>query len=198
MTAKIELYDPEGLGAPLGLYRQVARVRADETLFVAGQLATDANGGIVGKGDFDAQLRQVFANIGAALKSAGAGFGNVVQFTTYLARAGHRELHAREEGALPAPVPRSRLSAQHAARGRPAGEGGIPRRSADRRGDLTRGVRSRPVLGRAASTALPAPSCIARLRLFPWLRRRYATPSAASTRRFSFPAARSSSFPRRP
>jgi len=84
MTTKIELYNPDALGAPLGLYRQVARVRASETLFIAGQLATDAGGNAVGKGDFDAQMRQVLVNVGAALKSAGADFGNVVQFTTYL------------------------------------------------------------------------------------------------------------------
>ena len=39
---------------------------------------------ITGKQDFDAQCTQVFANIEAALDSAGAGFLNVVQFTTYM------------------------------------------------------------------------------------------------------------------
>ncbi len=34
--------------------------------------------------DFDEQCVQVFANIEAALGSAGVGFGNVVEFTTYL------------------------------------------------------------------------------------------------------------------
>ena len=53
-------------------------------LFIAGQLATDLGGTIVGVDDFDAQCRQVFNNIEAALKSAGAGWGNIVQFTTYL------------------------------------------------------------------------------------------------------------------
>jgi enamine deaminase RidA (YjgF/YER057c/UK114 family) len=38
----------------------------------------------VGADDFDAQCVQTFANIEAALKSAGAGFANVVEFTTYL------------------------------------------------------------------------------------------------------------------
>ena len=35
-------------------------------------------------GDFDAQMRQFFANIEAALRSANAGWDNVVRFTTYL------------------------------------------------------------------------------------------------------------------
>ena len=38
----------------------------------------------VGKGDVAAQVRQIYQNIGDVLKSAGADFGNVVQFTTYL------------------------------------------------------------------------------------------------------------------
>ena len=48
------------------------------------ELSAGADGKIVGEGDFDAQCSQVFANISAALGSAGAGWGNVVQFTTYL------------------------------------------------------------------------------------------------------------------
>ncbi len=39
---------------------------------------------MVGGGDFDAQCAQVFANIEIALRSVGAGWANVVQFTTYL------------------------------------------------------------------------------------------------------------------
>jgi len=39
---------------------------------------------VVGKDDFDAQCTQVFKNIGEALASAGAGWGQIVQFTTYL------------------------------------------------------------------------------------------------------------------
>ena len=39
---------------------------------------------MVGVDDFDAQCVQTFANIEAALKSVGAGWGNIVQFTTYL------------------------------------------------------------------------------------------------------------------
>jgi enamine deaminase RidA (YjgF/YER057c/UK114 family) len=59
-------------------------VKAAEFLFIAGQVATDRDGKVVGADDFDAQCVQTFANIEAALKSAGAGFGNVVEFTTYL------------------------------------------------------------------------------------------------------------------
>src|SRR5215467_4970101 len=46
--------------------------------------ATDASGNLVGEGDFVAQCKQTFANIETALRSANAGWGNVVEFTTYL------------------------------------------------------------------------------------------------------------------
>jgi enamine deaminase RidA (YjgF/YER057c/UK114 family) len=84
MMADIKIYSPDTLGTPLGQYSQMTRVKASEYLFIAGQLATDRSGTIVGVDDFDAQCRQVFANIHAALASAGAGWANIVQFTTYL------------------------------------------------------------------------------------------------------------------
>jgi enamine deaminase RidA (YjgF/YER057c/UK114 family) len=81
---EITVHNPATLGKPLGQYSHITRVKASELLFIAGQVATDASGKVVGADDFDAQCRQVFANIEAALKSQGAGFGNVVEFTTYL------------------------------------------------------------------------------------------------------------------
>ena len=74
--AEIRIYNPEALGAPLGQYSHVTRVKAAETLYIAGMLAPGE--------DFDAQCTGVFRSIEAALKSAGAGWGNVAQFTTYL------------------------------------------------------------------------------------------------------------------
>lgn len=84
MAAEINIYNPETLGAPLGQYTHVTRVKASEFLFLAGMLSADKDGNVIGEHDFDAQCKQVFANTEAALKSAGADFSNVVQFTTYL------------------------------------------------------------------------------------------------------------------
>lgn len=84
MTPEINIYNPSKLGAPLGQYTHVTRVKANEFLFIAGMLAADPEGNVVGAGDFDAQAAQVYKNIELALESAGAGWGNVVQFTTYL------------------------------------------------------------------------------------------------------------------
>jgi enamine deaminase RidA (YjgF/YER057c/UK114 family) len=72
----IRIYNVDALGKPLGQYSHVTRVKASEHLFIAGMLASGEN--------FDAQCSGVFRQIGEALKSAGAGWANVVQFTTYL------------------------------------------------------------------------------------------------------------------
>jgi enamine deaminase RidA (YjgF/YER057c/UK114 family) len=82
--AEIKIFSPDALGKPLGQYSQITRVKASEFVYIAGQLATNREGAIIGADDFDAQCVQVFANIATALKSVGAGWGNVVEFTTYL------------------------------------------------------------------------------------------------------------------
>ena len=81
---EIKISNVEALGVPLGQYSHITRVKASELLYIAGQLSTNREGQIVGAGDFDAQCVQVFANIETALKSCGAGWGNVVEFTTYM------------------------------------------------------------------------------------------------------------------
>src|SRR5262245_40298159 len=81
---EIKIINPDVLGKPLGQYSQITRVKASEFLFIAGQVATDKAGALVGADDFEAQCAQVFANIEAALKSQDANFANVVEFTTYL------------------------------------------------------------------------------------------------------------------
>ncbi len=82
--AEIKIYNPEGLAKPLGQYSHVTRVKASEYIFIAGQVSADKDGKLVGPDDFDAQCVQTFANIETALKSAGAGWGNVVQFYTFM------------------------------------------------------------------------------------------------------------------
>ena len=81
---QIAIFNPQSLGQPLGPYSHIARVKASELVFIAGQVAVDNAGNLVGGDDFDAQCTQTFANLAVALGSVGAGWGNVVQFTTYL------------------------------------------------------------------------------------------------------------------
>src|SRR5258705_4434667 len=85
MSADVKMINPDSMGKPLGQYSQIARVKgAGELVFIAGQLATDKGGNLVGADDFEAQCKQVYANIEAALKAVGGGWKNVVQFTTYV------------------------------------------------------------------------------------------------------------------
>jgi enamine deaminase RidA (YjgF/YER057c/UK114 family) len=78
----IKIINPDTLGKPLGQYSQLTRVKASEFVFIAGQVGVDKDGKVAG--DFDAQCAQTFANIAAALQSVGAGWGNIVQLTTYM------------------------------------------------------------------------------------------------------------------
>lgn len=74
--AQIQISNVEALGTPLGQYSHMTRVKASEFLFIAGMLAQGES--------FEAQCAGVFSQIETALRAAGAGWGNVVQFTTYL------------------------------------------------------------------------------------------------------------------
>jgi enamine deaminase RidA (YjgF/YER057c/UK114 family) len=76
MPSETRIYNVDRLGKPLGQYSHVTRVAAREFLFVAGMLAPGDS--------FDEQCSGVFAQISEALKSAGASWQNIVQFTTYL------------------------------------------------------------------------------------------------------------------
>lgn len=64
-------------------------VQVGELLFVSGQVALDANGDLVGDGDFLTQARQCFANIERVLEPVGATLEHVVKITTYLTDLEH-------------------------------------------------------------------------------------------------------------
>lgn len=67
--------------------------RAGDTLYVAGQVALDAQGHLVGRGDFEAQAHQVFRNLQAVLEEAGASLGHIVKTTTLLTHPGNVEAY---------------------------------------------------------------------------------------------------------
>jgi len=76
-VAELTICNVDALGKPLGQYSHMTRVKnASETLYIAGMLAPGD--------DFDTQCSGAFRQIETALESAGAGWKNVVQFTTYL------------------------------------------------------------------------------------------------------------------
>jgi enamine deaminase RidA (YjgF/YER057c/UK114 family) len=78
----IQHVNPDTIARPVAAYSNITRVKASEFLFVAGQVGMDKDGKV--PADFEAQCALVFANIASALASQGAGFANIVSFTSYL------------------------------------------------------------------------------------------------------------------
>ena len=86
MPSRIKLYNPDTLHKPAGAYCHVARVKAGEMLFIAGQVGVDQSGKVA-DGEIEGQADQVYKNLRAALQAEGCDFRHVVQFTTYLVDA---------------------------------------------------------------------------------------------------------------
>jgi len=78
--------NPETMHHPAG-YTHVVEVTAGRPVYIAGQIALDPMGTLVGPGDIAAQTRQVFDNLQAALQAVGAGFEQLVKLTYYLVDA---------------------------------------------------------------------------------------------------------------
>src|SRR5215218_10087227 len=78
--------NPEAMHHPAG-YTHVVEVTAGRPVYIAGQVALDPTGALVGPEDIRAQARQVFDNLKAALQAVGAGFEQVVKLTYYLVDA---------------------------------------------------------------------------------------------------------------
>jgi 2-iminobutanoate/2-iminopropanoate deaminase len=83
-------YRVNGLPEPISHYTDA--VQAGGLLFVSGCIPVDARGRLVGGDDVVAQARQVFANVGAVLAAAGAGFSDVVKVTVFLTDIDDRPL----------------------------------------------------------------------------------------------------------
>jgi len=78
---------PETMSPPFG-YSHVVDAPAGRVIFISGQVPLNTEGELVGEGDFEAQARQVFANLSAALEAAGAGWSDVVKLNYFLTDIG--------------------------------------------------------------------------------------------------------------
>ena len=72
--------------------------KAGGLLFLAGQVAQDQDGNVVGRGDVEAQAVQIFDNLQAVLASAGATLNDVVKLTTYTTNVAYRAKIAEVRG----------------------------------------------------------------------------------------------------
>lgn len=71
-------------------FSQVVSADAPRRLaFIAGQIAMAPDGSLVGVGDIDAQLRQVFANLRAAVEAAGGTLADIASLTVYVKDVAH-------------------------------------------------------------------------------------------------------------
>ncbi len=75
--------NPPALSTPRG-YSHTVSVSGGKTVYIAGQVAYNAQGEVVGKGDLKAQMRQAFENLRVALAAAGGSFKDLVKINTYV------------------------------------------------------------------------------------------------------------------
>ena len=87
------------LGPTFGMYSHGMIAPGGELVVVAGQVAADRAGKLVGPGDAVAQTRQAFENVRAVLEAAGSSMRQVVRFQTFLTHAADIEgfMQARKE-----------------------------------------------------------------------------------------------------
>lgn len=83
MTRRIEALNPPALAKPVG-FSHGYTVDGGRVLFMAGQVATDRDGQVVGKGDIVAQFRQVCENMKTLVTAAGGQMTDIVKLTIYV------------------------------------------------------------------------------------------------------------------
>jgi len=88
--------NPDGLYKPT-TYTHVVSVEGGRTVFIAGQVAFNAKGEVVGKGDLRAQATQVYENLRTALAAAGATPADIVKANTYVVNLNPEALNVIRE-----------------------------------------------------------------------------------------------------
>jgi enamine deaminase RidA (YjgF/YER057c/UK114 family) len=85
MTNK-SFVNPKDVHPVMGYTHVVSVDGPARLLFISGQVSKNKEDELVGKGDLDAQTRQVYLNLGTVLKSMGASFADVVKQNIYTTR----------------------------------------------------------------------------------------------------------------
>ena len=78
-----EFFSPATLLPPVG-YSHIAKVNKGSIVYIAGQVSSDASGDLIGEGDFDAQVEQVFRNLMIAVEAAGGTMADIVKLNYFL------------------------------------------------------------------------------------------------------------------
>jgi reactive intermediate/imine deaminase len=69
---------------PVGNYKMATRMEGGRLLYIAGQVARDAEGNVLAPGDIRTQARQVFENLRQVLQAAGGDLPDLLKITTYI------------------------------------------------------------------------------------------------------------------
>src|SRR5262245_60862294 len=69
---------------PVGNYKMATRMESGRLLYIAGQVARDTEGNVLGQGDIRTQARQVFENLRHVLRAAGGDLSDLLKITTYI------------------------------------------------------------------------------------------------------------------
>jgi len=78
-------FNPPGMPPPVSdVYAQISIAPAGRLAFIAGQVAVDQAGDLVGPGDYGLQAEQCFRNIKAALEALNAEASQVVRMTIHV------------------------------------------------------------------------------------------------------------------
>jgi enamine deaminase RidA (YjgF/YER057c/UK114 family) len=78
-----EFLSPKTLIPPVG-YSHIAKVNHGTIVYLAGQVSSDAAGKLIGEGNFEAQVEQVFGNLKIAVEAAGGTLADIVKLNIYL------------------------------------------------------------------------------------------------------------------
>lgn len=65
-------------------YSHIAKVNKGTIVYVSGQVPSDASGKLIGEGDFEAQVEQVFRNLKLAVEAAGGTMADIVKLNYYV------------------------------------------------------------------------------------------------------------------
>jgi enamine deaminase RidA (YjgF/YER057c/UK114 family) len=91
--------NPSTMVKPVG-YSHAWEVRGGRLLFLAGQVAFDKDGNVVGRGDVVAQFRQVCENLKTLVTSQGGTLQDIVKLTLYVLDKQNYKAHSKAIGAV--------------------------------------------------------------------------------------------------
>ena len=105
-----DAFDPPGVIVPFGIFSNAAWQPPGRVLHIAGQVAWDEDGAIIGKGDIKAQTRQVVRNVKGIVESAGGTIDDIVTVKVYVVEmSGLKDIHEVRKEYFSEPYPASTL-----------------------------------------------------------------------------------------